>query len=181
MVNLEDARKPVQERIESSLMSFASEKPDLTWCTFALYVCPRQGWATTNFDTAAKSAQIVAEFGAKGPGWCGEDEWGQFNDNCPDFEFCEWHDQEFPEWEREYWEREEAQPMHVRDLSGHDHFISSDEALNGLVCRFLRTVLSDQLGVMKESPFFPRARHRFGVQLLDSQFSEFWRSQDVIS
>jgi hypothetical protein len=71
--------------------------------------------------------------------------------------------------------------MHLRDLSGHDHFISCDEALNGLVCRFLRTVLSDQLGVMKESPFFPRARHRFGVQLLDSQFSEFWRSQDVIS
>jgi len=177
MINLEDARKPVQELIESSLTSFASGKSDAAWCTFALYACPWAGWITTNFDTEANSAQIVAQFSANGPDWYAEDEWGRFNNNCPDFEVCEWRSLELPDWQTEY---EEAEPIHVRDSSGQDHFIGSDnEAINGLAFHFFRTVLSDQLSSMKRSLFFPKARHRFGVQLLDSQFSEFWRSQDI--
>ena len=178
MINFGDVRKPVQELIESSLTSFASEKPDVTWCTFALYACPWSGWITTNFDTEAKSAQIVAEFSANGPDWYDEDEWGRFSNNCPDFEFSEWRSLDLPDWQTEY---EAADPIHVRELGGKDHFIGSEnEAINGLVFRFLRTVFSDQLSSMKRGLLFPKARPRFGVQLLDSQFSEFWRSQDSI-
>jgi hypothetical protein len=176
MINLEDARNPVRELIESSLASFASGKSDVTWSTFALYACPWAGWITANFDTVANSAGIVARFSVNGPDWYGEDEWGRFNNNCPDFEFREWRGLDLADWQSEY---EEAEPIHVRDLSGQDHFIGSEnEAINGLAFHFLRTVLSDKLSSMKGSSLFPGVRHRFGVQLLDSRFVEFWRSQD---
>ena len=179
MINLEDARNPVEELIENALASFASEKSDVTWYTFALYACPWSGWIMTSFDTEAKSAQIVAKFGKNGPDWYGEDAWGRFSNNCPDFQFHDWRDLELPHWQTEY---EEAEPIHVRDLSGQDHFIGDEnEAINGLAFDFLRTVLLDQLSSMKKSPFFPAARHHFGVQLLDSEFSQFWRSQDINS
>jgi hypothetical protein len=174
MLNFEDTRGPAQALIESSLVSFAAEKSDVTWCTFALYACPWSGWISTNFDTEANSARIIAEFGGHGPGWYGEDEGGRFNSNCPDFAFREWRLLELPQWQVEY---EEAEPIHVRDLSGQDHVIGSEnEAINGLTFYFLRAVLSDHLGSMQGSPLFPKAPHRFGVQLLDSRFAEFWRS-----
>lgn len=178
MINLEHARKPVQALIESSLTSFAAAEPGVTWCTFALYACPWAGWISTNFDTKANSARIDAEFGVHGTEWYAEDEWGRFNTNCPDFAFREWRLLDLPDWQAEY---EAAEPIHVRDLSGQDHFIGSEnEAINGLTFLFLRTVLMDQLRAMKGNPLFPKARHRFGVQLLDSKFAEFWRNQDVI-
>jgi hypothetical protein len=177
MINLKDARKPVQELIESSLTSFASEKFGVTWCTFALYACPWAGWITANFDTEANSAEIVDRFSVNGPDWYAEDERGRFNNNCPDFAFREWRSLELPDWQSQY---EAAEPIHVRDLSGQDHFIGSEnEAIDGLVFHFLRTVLSDKLSSTKGSPIFPGGRHRFGVQLLDSRFVEFWGSQDI--
>lgn len=179
MINLEDARNPVKELIENALSSFACEQSGVTWCTFALYACPWSGWITTSFDTAAKSDQILAKFGKNGPDWYGEDAWGRFNNNCPDFQFPDWRGLELPHWQTEY---EEAEPIHVRDLSGQDHFIGDEnEAINGLAFDFLRTVLLDQLRSMNKSRLFPSARHRFGVQLLDSEFAQFWRSQDIES
>jgi hypothetical protein len=176
MINFENARKPVAELIENSLSSFSAEKPDVTWSAFALYACPWSGWVASYFDTEPNSARIVAQFSANGPDWYGEDEWGRFNNNCPDFEFGEWRFLGRPDWQSAY---EETKPICVRDLSGADHLIDSDEALNGLTCLFLQTVFSDQLALMTRRSIFPKGQYRFGVQLLDSRFVEFWRRPDV--
>jgi len=177
MIDFADSRGPLRELIENSLSGFASEHADVTWSTFALYACPWGGWITTSFDTKEKSAEIVAEISASGRDWFGEDEWGRFNDNCPDFQFHDWRGLELPSWQTEC---EEAEPIHVRDLSGRDHFIGCEnEALNGLAFGFMRTVLLEQLESLRGSPVFPKSRHRFGVQLLDSLCSKYWRSPEV--
>lgn len=178
MINLEEARKPVEELIVNALSSFAADHSGVAWSTFALYACPWAGWVTTSFDTEAKSDEIVARFSKNGPDWYGEDAWGRFSNNCPDFQYPEWRSLELADWQTEY---EEAEPIHVRDLSGTDHFIGSEnETINGLAFSFLREVFVGQLSSMKQSPLFPATRHRFGVQLLDSEFVQFWRSDETL-
>lgn len=173
MIDFEADRQFVKELIESSLGSFAAERPGVAWSTFALYACPWAGWITACFDSEANSAQTVAAIEANGPDWYGEDEWGRFNNNCPNFQFVEWRLLSLPHWQGEC---EAAEPIHVRDLSGQDHFIGSEnEAINGLVFAFLRKVLLAEMQAMTGSRFLPRARYRFGVQLLDSGFLEFWQ------
>ena len=59
------------------------------------------------------------------------------------FQFREWRNLELAHWRTEY---EEANPIHVRDLSGQDHLIGDEnEAINGLAFSFMRTVLRTQL------------------------------------
>lgn len=176
MINLEDAVEPLRELIGVSLKSFASEQPEIAWSTFALYACPWGGWVTTSFDTEENSTQIVDQISTKGLDWYGEDEWGRFNNNCPDFRFPEWRVLNLTHWRTEY---EESEPIHVRDLSGQDHFIGDEnEAINGLAFSFLQSVLGNQLKSMTERQYLPNGRYRVGVQLLDSAFSEFWRSKN---
>lgn len=173
MIDLAAARQPVCDLISTSLTSFAAEKPGVTWSTFALYSCPWSGWVTTCFDTKANSDRIVAEFQSADPQTYGEDGWGRFNKNCPDFEFVEWRLASFPEWQTEC---ETAEPVHVRDLSGQDHFIGeADEEINNLVFPFLCAVLAQEFSAVKDVSLLPRSRHRFGVQMLDSECFEFWR------
>ena len=164
--------------IADSLSSFAAERPDIPWSTFALYACPWAGWIVSCFDTEEKSAQIVARFGKSGPAWYGQDQWGRFNNNCADFQFFEWRSLELAHWHIEY---EEANPIHVRDLGGVDLFIwDENEAINGLVFKFLRTVMLDELRTIKTNDrSLVQFRRRFGIQLLDSTFVEFWRDEDI--
>ena len=177
MIDLRLAAAPVKELIASSMSSFSTEKPAVEWSTFALYACPWAGWILTCFDTEAKSARILAEFARNGPEWRGKDAAGRFNNNCPDFEYPEWRSLELPDWQSEY---EEAQPVHVRDLAGKDHFIGTEnETINGLVFRFLRSVLLDELKTMMTGAVLPPSRRRFGVKMLDSAFVEFWRDADI--
>ena len=135
MIDLTEANARIDKLIEESLRSFSSEKPDTDWSAFAIYSCPWEGWAMTSFDTAASSEETLARWEKNGSDWYGEDDWGRFNDNCPDFEFHEWRLVDFPEWGSEY---EAGEPIHVRDLAGVDHYIdSSNESLNALVFSFL--------------------------------------------
>ena len=174
MIDLKDTVEPLRDLIENSLASFPAEHPDVTWCTFSLYACPWAGWVSTCFDTEENSARIVDKFSSNGPDWYGEDVWGQFNNNCPDFMFPEWRLLDLEHWRTEY---EEAEPIHVRDLDGQDHFIGDEyEAINGLAFVFMRTVLRSRLNAMKGRSRLPDYRHRIGVQLLDSELSEFWRN-----
>lgn len=172
MIDLETARRPLHELIKKSLSSFAAEQPHVTWSTLALYACPWAGWIMTHLDTEANSDATVAAFEDQGPDWYGEDQWGRFNNNCPDFEFFEWRELQVKHWRTEY---EETDPIHVRDLSGRDHHIGTEnEAINGLVFEFLRAVLLEYVDTVKADPLMLQSRRRFGVQLLGSAFSEFW-------
>ncbi len=179
MIDFRDAKQAVQGLIDVSLKTFAAELPDVAWSAFALYSCPWAGWVMTCFDTEAKSAEILAEFAKEGPDWYGEDEWGRFNNNCPDFRYFEWRALEFPEWQTDY-EDEDADQLHVRDLSGQDHFTGfENEAINGLTFSFLRSVLLERSAALSGSLLIPRSRHRFGVQILGDDFVEFWRGQHL--
>lgn len=175
MIELQAARQPVQDLIAESLSSFAQVQPDVVWSNFALYACPWSGWISTCFDTESRSVEHVAEFAKNGPDWYGEDEWGRFGNNCPDFQFVEWRLLALDQWHDEY---ETAEPIHVRDLDGRDHFIgNANEEINGLVFAFLRSVLLEEMEKRAAVPSPQGAHRRFGVQLLDSQFVEFWRDQ----
>ena len=179
MINIENTRQPLQELIKNSLRSFAAERPDVTWSTFALYSCPMVGWIMTCFNTEAKSAQIVAEFEKNGPDWYGEDQLGRFCNNCPDFEFFEWRTLDVPHWRSEY---EETEPLLIRDLNGREYLIreeDGDEAINEVVFEFLRTVFLAELEAMKSSPYRLSGQRRFGVQLLDSTCQEFWQAPSI--
>jgi hypothetical protein len=183
MIDMEQARKPVQEFIESSLRSFAVERSDVMWSTFGLLAYPMGGWISTNFDTEANSAEYVAVAHPHSSCPCGEDEWGRFNDSCADFEFFDWSCLQLPTWENEYHgaDLDEGRPLHVRDLSGRDHFISTENKfICSLAFQFVRVVFLDLLNSMKGSPLLPKTRHRFGVQIPHSGFSEFWRAEDVV-
>lgn len=178
MIDLRTTRRPVQDLIADSLSSFAHERPEVAWSSFALYACPWSGWILTSFDTESRSTERVAELAENGPDWYGEDAWGRFSNNCPDFQFHEWRLLSLDHW-RDAYEAEE-QTTHVRDLDGQDHFIDEeegDEALNEPVFMFLRTVLLEEMEKMNADPSLHGARRRLGVQLLDSRFVEFWRLQ----
>jgi hypothetical protein len=183
MIDMDQARKPVQAFIEDALQSFAAERSQVTWCTFGLLAYPMGGWISANFDTEANSAEYVAVARPHSPGAYGEDEWGRFNDSCADFEFLGWRYLKLPTWENEYdgADLDEGRPLHVRDLNGRDHFIGTENKfICALAFQFLRTVLLDQLNAMKGSPLLPKTRYRFGIQIPHNDFSEFWRSEDVI-
>ncbi len=179
MIDLSAAKPAIAALIESSLRSFAKQNPDTDWSSFAIYSCPWVGWAMTSFDTATSSDEIVARWEKNGPDWYGEDAWGRFNDNCPDFEFHDWLRIDFPEWGAEY---EAGEPIHVRDLAGADHHIdSANESLNGLVFSFLCDCLTESLksGALPIASPDSSPGRRFGVQMLDSEYVEFWHESQI--
>ncbi len=179
MIDLGAAKARTIELIDDSIRTFSSENPDTSWSTFAVYSCPWVGWSLTCFDTARSSNDHVARWEKNGPDWYGEDSWGRYNDNCPDFEFFEWRRAEFPEWGSEY---ESGYPIVVRDLSGTDYQIDdSDEALNEVVFDFLRECLFESLaaGAIPKTAEDSDQKRRFGVQLLDSLCVQFWHESDI--
>lgn len=181
MIDFGQFRKPVRDFIETALQSFAAERSEVRWFTFGLMVYPMGGWISANFDTEANSAEVVAL--ANSPDEIGEDAWGRFNNSCADFEYINWRFLKLPTWEAEYHgaDADDGRPLHVRDLSGADHFISTENVpICALAFAFCRTVLLEQIEAMKGSPLFPKTRHRFGVQIPHSDFAEFWRADDVI-
>jgi hypothetical protein len=68
----------------------------------------------------------------------------------------------------------------TQDLAGGDYFIGTEnEAINGLVFQFLRTMLLNELRTMMASAVLTPSRRRFGLRMLDSAFVEFWRDPDI--
>lgn len=177
MINLTEFEKPIQEFIEITVSSFTQQYPVTKVASIGLYCCPASGWISMGFDTKTHSDQNVAEYKDQGPEWYGEDDRGEFCNNCPDFEFESFNMVDFPEWVEEY-ESGEILTVKIDDTSTKEIDVEEegDEALNEVFISFLTKVLKES---ERQSVFTKINREftfRIGVQMLDSEYSEFWVS-----
>ncbi|MDO0825500.1 hypothetical protein [Desulfosporosinus nitroreducens] len=178
MINLAAFEKPIQKFIETSIASFSQQNPTTKVASFGLFCCPGSGWISIGFDTKTHSDENVAEFKDQGPEWYGKDDMGEFCNNCPDFEFASFNMVDIPEWVEEY-ESGEVMSIIIDDSITKEIDVEEegDEALNEVFITFLIKVLKESerqsvfTNINRESAF------RIGVQMLDSEYSEFWVSE----
>lgn len=111
-----------------------------------------------------------------GDPWVGTDINGQYNNNCPDYDYFEFGRINFDEWLDEI---ERNSVLTIRS-AGKNHKINleedGDEELNKVFFQWLERIVQE---LEAEGVFCALQRHstfRLGVQMLDSECEAFWVS-----
>jgi len=168
MIQFTEDRPKIAKFLGSSVQKFAQEFPGSKVCIFGVYCCPWSGWISTNFESAAHMEQHLAGWRASEPDFIESDEWGEYNDNCPDFEHVEYSLLELEHWQAEY---EAGGPFQVRKDGKTQRFSENDEDIN----RFFFTELLPIVQEVNFTPLIKTEVFRIGVQMLDSDYLKFWK------
>lgn len=175
MICFDEYQQQIHNFCIASVEKFKKEKADVTISTIGLYCDPFSGRIFINFDTPNNSENLVREHQENNSDWYGEDEYGSYNDHCPDFEYYAYEKLEISEW------REQFEISEVITIKYHfkktqiDLAQVNDEVLNKQFFIFLKDILRN---VVRDEVFTKLNKSetfRVGIQMANSEyFFEYW-------
>lgn len=130
---------------------------------------------TINFDVQKHSEKYVESLKIKNLSWYGQDLYGTFCNNCPDFEYVDYASINFPAWQQQCESREIVTFKNgLGNIIEINQSIDGDEALNKVVYEYYIEILEE----LEEKLLFGTLNQeqvlRIGVQMLDSTYEKFW-------
>ena len=178
MIDLRADMARVRAFLIGGLEAFRAERPAIRVSMVAVYCCPWAGWLVLSLDTREHSDAHVAEWAprdaARGVEWAGQDHAGRFCDNAPDMEFHAWRELAMEHWQAEC----EGPSRTILQLDGR---VWAPSTANEDYNRPFFEALVPTVREVGHHPALARleldATWRSGVQMLDSQFAEYWVHQ----
>ena len=176
IVDLRQYRQPIQTFLPTALEGFSRCHSAVQVSCAALFVFPYDSAATICFDTESSSDTFVAKWAPKGDQYYGEDEYGRFKNNPPDFEYVNFSVLTFETFPKLY---DGPDTLSFVDSDGKitnvDRVKEGDEGINRAMfpslCRFVRDI--DSWSSLSRAKVF-----RAGVVMRDSDCITFWRVPD---
>lgn len=175
MILFDEFQQKIHSFCLTAIDKFKKEKADVKIATIGLYCDPFSGLILINFDTKDNSENLVREHQANGSDWYGEDEYGSYNDNCPDFEYYAYERLKIPEWYEEFELSDVITIKYHFKKTQIDLSQVNNEVLNKSFFIFLKDILRNVVHdevftkLNKSEPF------RVGIQMANSEyFFEYW-------
>jgi len=170
-INLPEYETRIRDFCVSALETFSRENPATRVSTVVLYAFPNYGTLIFCLDTAANAAKHADEGG--------RDENGLVLISVPYFAFFEWRRLDIEEWSDAYEVDQEEEPLVIQTVDGGTVTMGEgeddgDETLNEPVFGLLVKVMRD---VTRQAAIRTLNREMvlgIGVEIEDSEFSEYW-------